>query len=112
MPSRSPSATPASVERLLDDGHDDLEVPARGQLRHDAAVRRVDVVLRGHHVDSTRRPSATTAAAVSSHERLDAEHDLAHYVLSVPKFRARVSENTRGDVIPGAAAPGRHRLRT
>ena len=34
-------------EGLADHGHDHLEVSARGELRHHAAVGRVDVVLRG-----------------------------------------------------------------
>ena len=37
-------------ERLPDDGHDELEMPPRGDLRDDASVARVQVGLRGDDV--------------------------------------------------------------
>ena len=49
-------------ERLLDHRHDDFEVAARGELRNDTAVRRVDRVLRG---DDAREHTA----AIGEHRR-------------------------------------------
>jgi len=43
-------------------------MPARGQLRDDAAVLGVQFYLRRDDVDRMRRPSSTTAMAVSSQE--------------------------------------------
>ena len=90
-------------QRLLDDRHDDLDVPPRGELRHHAAVGRVDVVLRGDH-------ARQHAPAVDEHggrrlvaRALDPEHELPHpgspYSLAprLPKFRAIASAETKGD---------------
>ena len=48
--STSSSVAPRVAERLADDGRDELEVAARGDLGHDAAVPRVQVGLRGDDV--------------------------------------------------------------
>ena len=57
---------PRRPQRVGDDGVDQLEVMARGDLGHDAAVAVVDS-LRGDHVRADRRRRASiTAAHVSS----------------------------------------------
>ena len=61
-------------ERFADDGGDRSDVIARGDLRDDAAVRRMELDLTLDDVAKDHAPSpVTTAAAVSSHARLDAE---------------------------------------
>ena len=61
-------ADPGLVERLRDQPLEMIEMGARGDLRHDAAIGRVLGELRQHQIgaDERRRPSLTTAAAVSS----------------------------------------------
>ena len=69
MPSIVGERRARALERRLHHGHDVEDVRARGELGHDAAVARVDLVLRGDDVGAARaRPSSTIAAAVSSHE--------------------------------------------
>ena len=41
---------PGLVQRLADDGRDELEVAARGNFGDDPAVPRVELRLRGDHV--------------------------------------------------------------
>ena len=50
MRSTSSSVAPACSERLAHDGSDQLEVPARRHLRHDAAEPRVQIRLRRNDV--------------------------------------------------------------
>ena len=59
---------PASLERLAQDRRDELEMPPRGDLRHDAAVARVQLRLGGDDVGEDSPSSVTTAAAVSSQD--------------------------------------------
>ncbi len=59
---------PRLRERFTHDRHDLPQMFARRQLRHDPAVFPVYIDLRRHDAGQISRPSATTAAAVSSHE--------------------------------------------
>ena len=65
------------VERLANDRHDQLEVPARRHLRHDPAEARVQLGLRGDDVRSDLAVAVTSAAAVSSHDVSIAEDHVA-----------------------------------
>ena len=87
-----------ATERLLHDRHDDLEVPAGGELGDDAAVGGVDRLLGG---DDARQH----ASSVGEHRRrrlvaraLDPQHE--HLDPCVPSLRGRT--NNKGDA---AAAP-------
>src|SRR5262245_20878524 len=110
MPSRSPSATPASASAFSTTG------TITSMCRRDANSGTTPPYgawtssCEATTFESTRRPSARIAADVSSHE-VSMPRTSLPITLLVPKLRAPISENTRGDVLPGAAAPGRHRLR-
>src|SRR5262245_24893330 len=110
MPSRSPSVTPAPASAFSTTG------TITSMCRRDASSGTTPPYgawtssCEATTFERTRRPSARIAADVSSHEVSMPSTSLP-ITLLVPKFRARVSENTRGDVLPGAEAPDRHRLR-
>ena len=62
-------------ERAANDGHDRLEVAARGQLGHDAAVRGVDVVLGGDDAREHLAPAVDDGGGGLVARGLDAQDD-------------------------------------
>ncbi len=66
---------PGLRERPANDGHDHLEVAARGELGHDAAVGGVDIVLGGDDAREHLAPAVEHGGGGLVARRLDAEHD-------------------------------------
>ena len=64
-PRRSLEAEPGLGERLADRGIEQLDMGARGDLRHHAAIGRMQIELRAHHV----RQDLAAAVAVRGARR-------------------------------------------
>ena len=100
------SATPAPRSACSTTGTIDLEMPPRGQLGHDAAIRRVDVVLGGHdarqHACGRRRGPRRRSRHTRSRCRA---RQLAHLRSRCPQFKARSAETREAIVSPGAERP-------
>ena len=81
MPSSSPSPSPRRRAPAATDRHDDLEMPPRRQLGDDAAVRRVDVVLRGHDARQHLAAAVEHRGGRLVAGGLDAEDDHARAII-------------------------------
>ncbi len=110
---------PGLRERPANDGHDHLEVAARGELGHDAAVGGVDIVLGGDDAREHLAPAVEHGGGGLVARRLDAEHDHVVFVSSPallmnapsstqPSPRGRAAQlELRPSPPPGAREPKR-----
>src|SRR6266699_7137942 len=86
---------PRLRERPANDGHDHLEVAARGELGHDAAVGGVDIVLGGDDAREHLAPAVEHGGGGLVARRLDAEHDHVRIPWAVTVYRASWDTGTR-----------------